>query len=198
MAIYDRLGVRPVVNAAGTLTRLGDEPAVVEGLVPVSLAGARAVFLAGSEEANRKAVELADPGTVIIDLTGSNEERPDARLRAPLLESEIDEPEVEAEGEAGESVGGGHADAQRQPDRTAGNQQRVDEGEQEIGPAEHVDIVLEGRMHRQILQRCRVELLAVLQRRQQHPDEGPERKGGEQHQPNPDHGAGEQALERVF
>jgi aspartate-semialdehyde dehydrogenase len=88
---------------AGTLTRLGDEPAVVEGLVPVSLAGARAVFLAGSEEANRKAVELADPGTLIIDLTGANEERPDARLRAPLLESEIDEPEVEAEGEAGES-----------------------------------------------------------------------------------------------
>src|SRR5512144_1196723 len=80
---------------AGTLTRLGDEPAVVEGLVPVSLAGARAIFLVGSSEANRKAIELADPGTAIIDLTGAIEERPDARLRAPLLESEIDE---EAEG----------------------------------------------------------------------------------------------------
>lgn len=83
---------------AGTLTRLGDEPAVVESLVPVSMAGARAVFLAGSAEANRKAIELADPGTVIIDLTGDTEERPDARLRAPLLESEIDEEAAVDEG----------------------------------------------------------------------------------------------------
>ena len=71
----------------GTLTRLGDEPSLVEGLSAESLLGARAVFLAGSAESSRKAMELAD-GAAIIDLTFSAEERPDSRLRAPLVESQ--------------------------------------------------------------------------------------------------------------
>jgi aspartate-semialdehyde dehydrogenase len=74
----------------GALTRLGDEPAVVGGLTVESLAGARAVFLAGSTESSHKALEFVadEPGITVIDLTGAAEERPEARLRAPLVESE--------------------------------------------------------------------------------------------------------------
>jgi aspartate-semialdehyde dehydrogenase len=77
----------------GTLTLVGDEPALVGGLDAESLAGARAVFLAGSAESSRQALELLDrqPGAAIIDLTCATEERPDARLRAPLVESEPEE-----------------------------------------------------------------------------------------------------------
>ncbi|SPE35963.1 Semialdehyde dehydrogenase, dimerisation region [Candidatus Sulfopaludibacter sp. SbA6] len=74
----------------GTLTRVGDEPSLIEGLGADSLSGARAVLLAGSPESNRKALELADPGAAIVDLTYAAEERPDARLRAPLVESQTE------------------------------------------------------------------------------------------------------------
>jgi len=74
----------------GTLTRVGDEPSLVEALGPESLAGARAVFLAGSAESSRKALELADPGAAIIDLTYAAEEEPEARVRAPLVESQAE------------------------------------------------------------------------------------------------------------
>jgi aspartate-semialdehyde dehydrogenase len=76
---------------AGALTRVGDEPAVVIELTAQNLSGARAVMLAGSAAANRKAVELVPEGTPVIDLTYTAEERPDARLRAPTVESEPDE-----------------------------------------------------------------------------------------------------------
>jgi aspartate-semialdehyde dehydrogenase len=81
---------------AGTLTRVGDEPSLVEVLGAESLAGARAMFLAGSAESNRKALEMADEESsiAIIDLTYSTEERPDARLRAPMVEP-ADESESE-------------------------------------------------------------------------------------------------------
>jgi len=84
--------VADLAEIAGALTIVGDEPAVVGGLTADSLAGARAVFLAGSKESGHKALELAadEPGATIIDLTGVAEERPDARLRAPLVESEED------------------------------------------------------------------------------------------------------------
>ena len=83
----------------GKLTLVGDEPALVAGLDAESLAGARAVFLAGSAESSRQALELLDrdPGAAIIDLTGAAEERPGARLRAPLVEAEA---EVEEHGDA--------------------------------------------------------------------------------------------------
>ncbi|MGA2154103.1 MAG: Asd/ArgC dimerization domain-containing protein [Bryobacteraceae bacterium] len=75
----------------GALTR------VVGGLDADSLAGARAVVLAGGADSSRKALELldADGDTAVIDLTGFAEERPDARLRAPLVEGE-DESEDDA------------------------------------------------------------------------------------------------------
>jgi len=74
----------------GTLTAVGDEPALAGGLDAGSLAGMDAVLLAGSEGASLKALELADlePGPAIVDLTYAAEERPDARLRAPAVESE--------------------------------------------------------------------------------------------------------------
>jgi aspartate-semialdehyde dehydrogenase len=86
------IGLRLVADSeevAGALTRVGDEPAVVGGLTAESLDGVRAVFLAGSVEASHKALALLaeDPGPTVIDLTGAAEERPDARLRAPLVES---------------------------------------------------------------------------------------------------------------
>jgi aspartate-semialdehyde dehydrogenase len=76
----------------GKLTLVGDEPALVSGLDANSVAGARAVFLAGSAESSRQALELLrrQPGPAIIDLTGAAEERPDARLRAPLIEAEFE------------------------------------------------------------------------------------------------------------
>lgn len=76
----------------GSLTRQGDEPAVVEALDEEALADARLVVLAGTAESSRKALELAgeSPDFAIIDLTFAAEERPDARLRAPMLERETE------------------------------------------------------------------------------------------------------------
>jgi aspartate-semialdehyde dehydrogenase len=79
----------------GTLTRVGDEPAVVEPLDAETLSSASIVFLAGSGESSRKALDLADgleqyPAT-LIDLTYAADERPDARLRAPIVEEGCDE-----------------------------------------------------------------------------------------------------------
>ena len=73
----------------GTLTRVGDEPTVMEPLNEDALSDSRAVFLAGSPESSRKALELAGdaPDFAVIDLTFAAEERNDARLRAPMLES---------------------------------------------------------------------------------------------------------------
>ena len=74
----------------GTLTRQGDEPAVVEEFAPENLAGAGVLFLAGSLESSRKALELSEGSAVIVDLTYATEERPDARLRAPSVETEAE------------------------------------------------------------------------------------------------------------
>jgi aspartate-semialdehyde dehydrogenase len=77
---------------AGALTRVGDEPTVVIELNPENLTGARAVILAGSAASSRKALELLhDDNAAVIDLAYMAEERPDARLRAPLIESETEE-----------------------------------------------------------------------------------------------------------
>lgn len=85
----------------GKLTRVGDEPTFVAGLEPENLAGVRAVFLAGSAESSRKALELAGGSVPIIDLTYAADEDPEARLRAPLVESE-------AEGDGGRAEGNLH------------------------------------------------------------------------------------------
>jgi aspartate-semialdehyde dehydrogenase len=81
---------------AGTLSRVGDEAAVIGGLEAESLSGARVIFLASSAGAARQALELAGdpPDAAIIDLTYSAEERPDARLRAPQVEAGFDSDET--------------------------------------------------------------------------------------------------------
>ena len=73
---------------AGTLTRVGDEAAIVGNLDPESVAGAQAVFLAGSPESSQKALGLIAGSAPVIDLTHAAEEHPHARLRAPLVEEE--------------------------------------------------------------------------------------------------------------
>lgn len=75
---------------AGRLTRQGDQAAVVEEFLPENLAGASVLFLAGSPDSSRKAIDLSDGSAAIVDLTYATEERPDARLRAPSVEAEPD------------------------------------------------------------------------------------------------------------
>jgi aspartate-semialdehyde dehydrogenase len=77
----------------GALTRVGDEPAFLATLEAEALSTARAVILAGSADASRKALELAGeaPDLALIDLTYTLEDRPDARLRAPIVETEPEE-----------------------------------------------------------------------------------------------------------
>jgi aspartate-semialdehyde dehydrogenase len=86
------LGLRLIAADAerpGTLTRQGDEPAMVIELDARSLADARAVFLAGSAESSSKALKLLEgSGIPAIDLTATAEEHPAARLRAPMVEGE--------------------------------------------------------------------------------------------------------------
>lgn len=85
--------IAAVEEEAGALTRLGDEPSVVNLLNADSLLDARAVILAGSADSSRQALELLGdpPDAAIIDLTYAAEERPDARLRAPLVEAVLEE-----------------------------------------------------------------------------------------------------------
>jgi aspartate-semialdehyde dehydrogenase len=80
-------------ETSGALTRVGDEPAVVGLLNAASLSGARAVILAGSAASSAKTLHLLGepPESAVIDLTFAAEERPDARLRAPSVESILDQ-----------------------------------------------------------------------------------------------------------
>jgi aspartate-semialdehyde dehydrogenase len=77
----------------GSLTRLGDEPTVVGALNAASLSDARVVILASGVESARKALNLLGdpPEAAVVDLTYTAEDVPDARLRAPMVESVEDE-----------------------------------------------------------------------------------------------------------
>jgi aspartate-semialdehyde dehydrogenase len=80
----------------GTLTRQGDEPAVVTELDAAGLSDTAAAFLTGSSKTTEKALAiLAEQSTPAIDLTFSAEENADARLRAPMVEADA------SSGEAG-------------------------------------------------------------------------------------------------
>jgi aspartate-semialdehyde dehydrogenase len=82
-----------------------ETPDVPTELNARNLSGTLAVFLAGPPEANRKAIELAEGEIPLIDLSFTAEERPDARLRAPLVESgnAPAEDDTEAEDDAEEA-----------------------------------------------------------------------------------------------
>jgi aspartate-semialdehyde dehydrogenase len=86
----------------GKLTRVGDEASVVEALNQEAISSSRAVFLAGSEESSHKALALVGdaPDFAIVDLTFAAEDRPDARLRAPMVEPTPDESGSVEEGAA--------------------------------------------------------------------------------------------------
>lgn len=73
----------------GRLTRVGDEPVSVLELNAVNLSGAGIIFLAGAPASSQKSLKLLDgDDTAIIDLTYAADEHADARLRAPLVESQ--------------------------------------------------------------------------------------------------------------
>lgn len=72
------------------LTESEGEVAIMEPLDESALEGAEAVLLAGSAAVNERARGLAcalSPRPALIDLTGGLESHPDARLRAPGIES---------------------------------------------------------------------------------------------------------------
>jgi aspartate-semialdehyde dehydrogenase len=70
----------------GTLTEKGGEAAFLIKLTPASLQDARAIILAGPSDISDDVIELK-PAAPLIDLTYAAEEQPQARLRAPMLES---------------------------------------------------------------------------------------------------------------
>lgn len=79
---------------------IGDAPAILRKLDPEEMSDAAVVILAGTPESSSLALE-ADPGGVIIDLTGATEDDPVARVRAPQVESDgyhadLDGPQVAA------------------------------------------------------------------------------------------------------
>lgn len=69
---------------AGRLTRVGDEPTALLLLNAVNLVDVDALLLAAAPDVSRRALELA--GSPVIDLAFVAEERPEARLRAPVIE----------------------------------------------------------------------------------------------------------------
>lgn len=77
------------------LTEAGDEPVLMAALEEETLRDARAVMLACTRVSALKAFELVSriaPHAAIIDLSGALEDRPEARLRATLLETGNEEP----------------------------------------------------------------------------------------------------------
>ncbi len=72
-------------ETAGSLTSIGDEPTVLTKFNPAAFEGASTIVIAGSSSAADQilALKLDVP---VIDLAGFLEDRPTARLRAPMLE----------------------------------------------------------------------------------------------------------------
>jgi aspartate-semialdehyde dehydrogenase len=78
------------------ITRGQEEPLVMSSLKAADLSSAKAIVLAGSAESSGKVYEQirkvyeqirgAAHAAVLIDLSGALEDRPEARLRAPLVE----------------------------------------------------------------------------------------------------------------
>jgi aspartate-semialdehyde dehydrogenase len=79
--------------AAGTLTDVAGEPAIVQGVNDASFEGSRFVFFAGSSEfANRNAAAAERAGATVIDLTGGLATMPRARRWIPHLDSVLSPP----------------------------------------------------------------------------------------------------------
>jgi len=68
------------------------EAAIMEPVTREALAGAEVVFLGGSPEQSRRTMEMAESAglqPLFVDLSGELEHLPVARLRAPMVESEL-------------------------------------------------------------------------------------------------------------
>ena len=65
-----------------------EEPEVMTSLQTSDLVSAKAIVLAGTPESSRRAYEQVKGGSgpVIVDLSSALEDRPEARLRAPMVE----------------------------------------------------------------------------------------------------------------
>ena len=78
-------------TAAGIVTEREGEPVFMMSLNAGELAGSRIILLAGTPESSVKAAETvrgAKERATLIDLTRALEDYPDARLRAPLVETD--------------------------------------------------------------------------------------------------------------
>ncbi len=73
-------------DAAVRLAEIGGTPAILGKLDPEEVEDAAVVILAGTAESSRLALQ-SSPNGVVIDLTGAAEEDPDARVRAPQVET---------------------------------------------------------------------------------------------------------------
>ena len=68
-----------------------EETVIMTPLTAESLEGAKVAFLAGSAASSRRTLKIVPGGTpVLIDLSGALDEQPQARLRAPSVESHED------------------------------------------------------------------------------------------------------------
>lgn len=84
-----RVELISALEQSNLLTEEDGEPALLRALTGESLEGCAVAFLAGSPASARRAHKLAKRGSpVLIDLTGALEEQPNARLRAPMVETE--------------------------------------------------------------------------------------------------------------
>jgi aspartate-semialdehyde dehydrogenase len=89
--LSSRLKLVGTETEGSVLAQGEDEPVLITPLETEHLQDARVAILAGSAAAAAKAFDLLsalDPVPAIIDLTFALEERPQARLRAPLVEDE--------------------------------------------------------------------------------------------------------------
>jgi len=90
--------IAAVPEEAGVLlTDVGGEPGILARLDPEAVEDAAVVILAGTPQSSQEAL-AAKPTGVIVDLTFVTEEDPAARVRAPYLYAQDDDPQS---GEAG-------------------------------------------------------------------------------------------------
>jgi len=80
-------------DAAGTLTEIDGAAALLEPFDPAEIEDAGVIVLAGSPESYRKMSGEGVSG-VIVDLTYAAEDAPGARIRAPLVEEDGNEPDL--------------------------------------------------------------------------------------------------------
>ncbi len=74
---------------ASVIARGEDEPLLMSSLQAADLGEARVTVLAGSRESSRKAYQRlrdSSPAPLVIDVSGALEDRPEMRLRAPMVE----------------------------------------------------------------------------------------------------------------